>query len=157
MSNSLWPPWTAAHQDSLSLTISWIWPSSCPLHQWCHLPISSSDTLFSSCPWSFSASGTFPMSWLFSSDDPNSGALASDPPMSIRGWLPLRLTGLISCCPRDSQETSSAPQFEGINSLVFYLLYCPALTTLRDHWEDHSLDYTDLCRQSDVLAFQHTL
>ena len=35
------------------------------------------------------------------------------------------------------------------------LLYGPALTTIYDHWEDHSLDYIDLCRQSDVSAFQH--
>ena len=39
-------------------------PSSCPLHQWCHPAISSSDALFSFCPQSFPASGTFPMSWL---------------------------------------------------------------------------------------------
>ena len=156
MSSSV-TPWTAAYQDSLPLTISWIWPSSCPLHQWCHSAISSSDTLFFSCPQSFSASGTFPMSWLFSSDDPNNGALPWVPPMSIQGWFPLRLTGLISCCPGDAQETSPAPQFEGINSLVLYLLYSPALTTLCDHWEDHSLDYTDLCQQSDIFAFQHTV
>ena len=39
-------------------------PNSCPLHWWCHPAISSSDALFSFCPWSFPASGTFPMSWL---------------------------------------------------------------------------------------------
>ena len=42
------------------------------------------------------------------------------------------------CCPRDFQESSPAPQLEDINALVFYL-YSPALTTVRDHWEDHSL------------------
>ena len=31
---------------------------------------------------------------------------------------------------------SPAPQFEGINSLVFCLLYSPALRTIRDHQED---------------------
>ena len=34
--------------------------------------------------------------------------------------------------------------------------YSPALTTVHDHWEDHGLDYTDLCCQSSVSAFQHT-
>ena len=34
--------------------------------------------------------------------------------------------------------------------------YSPALTIVHDHWEDHSLDYTDLCRQSNVSAFQHS-
>ena len=41
--------------------------NSCPLSQWCHPTISSSVTPFSSCPQSFSASGSFPMSWLFTS------------------------------------------------------------------------------------------
>ena len=45
----------------------------------------------------------------------------------------------------DFQESSPAPQLEGINSLAFCLLYAPALTTKCDQWEDHSLDYTDLC------------
>ena len=31
-------------------------------------------------------------------------------------------------------------QFESISSLVFCLLYSPALTTVHDHWEDHSFD-----------------
>ena len=40
------------------------------------------------------------------------------------------------CCPRDFQESSPAPQFEGINSLVFCLLYSPTLKTMCDHWKD---------------------
>ena len=63
-------------------------------------------------------------------------------PMSIQGWSP--------CCPVDSQESSPAPPFKGINSLALSLLYSPALTTIHNHWEDHSLDYTDLCWQSIV-------
>ena len=38
--------------------------NSCPLSQWCHPTISSS-VPFSSCPQSFPASGSFPMSQLF--------------------------------------------------------------------------------------------
>ena len=53
--------------------------------------------IFSFCPWSFPASGTFPMSHLFTSDDQNTGvsASASVLPVNIQGWSPLRLTGLI--------------------------------------------------------------
>ena len=43
--------------------------------------------------------------------------------------------------------------FSSTNSLVFCLIYCPALTNIHDHWEDHSLDYMDLCWQSNVSAF----
>ena len=49
-------------------------PSSCPLHPWCHLAISSSDKLSSFCPQSFPALGTFTMSWLFTSGYQNTGA-----------------------------------------------------------------------------------
>ena len=71
-------------------------PSSCSLCWWCRPPISSSDTLF--CSHSFLASGTFPMSHLFASDDQNTGVSASASvfPTSIQDWFPLRLTGLIS-------------------------------------------------------------
>ena len=62
-------PWTAALQASLSLTISRSLPKFMSTasdmghtnHVWCHPAISSSDILFSFCPQSFPASGTFPM------------------------------------------------------------------------------------------------
>ena len=50
-------------------------------------------------------------------------------------------------------EYSPAPQFESINSSVLCLVDGPALTTERDDWKDHSLDYVDLCQQSAVFAF----
>ena len=73
-------------------------PNSCSLHQWWRPAVSASDTLFSFCPQSFPASGTFPMSQLFTSDDKNTEASTSVSvlPASIQGWFPLRLTGLIS-------------------------------------------------------------
>ena len=48
-----------------------------PLSWWCHPNISSSTTSFSSCPQSFPASGSFPMSWLFTSGGQSTGASAS--------------------------------------------------------------------------------
>ena len=90
-------PWTAAHQASLSFTISQY--SNSLIISFNHLIsfISSSVTLFSSCPQSFPASGSCPMSWLFISDSQSFGAsaLASVLPMNIQGWLPFGLTGLI--------------------------------------------------------------
>ena len=52
-------PGAVACQASLSLIISQSLPSLYPLYWWCHPAISSSDTLFSFCPQSFPASGTF--------------------------------------------------------------------------------------------------
>ena len=64
--------------------------------QLCYPTISSSVTPFSSCPQSFPASGSFPVSRLFASGGQSIGAWASVLPVTIRGWFPLGLTGLIS-------------------------------------------------------------
>ena len=44
------------------------------------------------------------------------------------------------CCPGNSQETSLAPQFESINSLLFNLLYGPTLIFIHDYWKNHTFD-----------------
>ena len=44
------------------------------------------------------------------------------------------------CCPRDSQESSPAPQFKSINSSVLSLLYGPTLTSIHDYWKNQSCD-----------------
>ena len=67
MSNSLLPHGLQHARPSCPSPSQGVCPSSCPLHQWCHPAISSSDTFFSFCSQSFPASGTFPMSLLFTS------------------------------------------------------------------------------------------
>ena len=116
--------------------------NSCPLSQWCHPTISFSVIPFSSCLQSFPASGSFSGSLLFLSGGQSIGvsASASVLPMNIQGWFPLGLTGLISLCTRDSQESSSTPQFESISSLVLRLLYGSTLTSIHDYWKNHSFD-----------------
>ena len=54
--------------------------------------------------------------------------------------------------PRDSQESSPAPQFERNNSLALRLLYGAALTSMHDYLKDHSLDCTDIYLWYDVFA-----
>ena len=44
------------------------------------------------------------------------------------------------CSPRDSQESSPAPQFKSINSSALSFLYSPTLTSIHDYWKNHSLD-----------------
>ena len=75
-----------------------VYSDSCPLSQWCHPTTSSSVVPFSSCLQSLPASGSFPMSHLFASGHQSIGASASASVlrMSIQGWFPLGLTGLIS-------------------------------------------------------------
>ena len=77
--------------------------NSCPLRQWSYLTISSSAAPFSSGPQSPPVSGSVPMSQLFSS-----GGQSINPSVEYLSWLPLGLSGLIPCSPRDSQESSIA-------------------------------------------------
>ena len=44
------------------------------------------------------------------------------------------------CSPRDSQEYSLTPQFRSINSSLLSFLYSPTLTSIHDHWKNHSFD-----------------
>ena len=44
-------------------------------------------------------------------------------PVNVQEWFPLGLTGLISRSPRDSEESSPAPQFKSISSLALSLPY----------------------------------
>ena len=73
-------------------------PNSCPLSQWCHPTISSSVIPFSSCPQSFPASGSFPMSQLFASGGQSIQVSASTSvlPVNTQDWSPLGWTGWIS-------------------------------------------------------------
>ena len=87
--------WTSAHQASLSFTTSRNLLRLSPLSWWCYLTISSSATPFS-CPQSFPASESCPVSQPFTSGGQSIRALASVLPMNMQGWFPLGLAGLIS-------------------------------------------------------------
>ena len=73
-------------------------PNSWALSRWCHPAMSSSVVPFSSCPQSFPASGSFPMSQLFAWGGQSNGvsALASVLPVITQDWSPLEWTGWIS-------------------------------------------------------------
>ena len=70
-------PMTAACQASMSFTISQSLLKSCLLSWWYYLTISSSAAPFSSCLQSLPTSGSFPMSWFFTSGGQSIGASAS--------------------------------------------------------------------------------
>jgi len=70
------------------------------------------------------------------------GASALILPKNIQGWFPLGLIGLISFQSKGlSKESSPAPQFKSINSLVLSFLYGPVLTSIHDCWKNHGFDY----------------
>ena len=91
-------PWTAAWQASLSFTISLSLLRFMPIESVMlsnHLILCHPLLI---CLQSFPASGSFPMSRLFTSGGPSTGASASASvlPMNIQSWFPLGLSGLIT-------------------------------------------------------------
>ena len=94
----MWPQRLQHTRLPCSSLSPWVCSNSCPLSLWCHPTISSSVAPLSSCPQSFPASRSFPMSQFFASGDRSIGASpsASVFPMNIQSWFPLGWTGLIS-------------------------------------------------------------
>ena len=131
--------------------------NSCPLSQsihvhWCHPAISSSVIPFYSCLLSFPASGSFPVSQLFTSGGQSTGAsaLASVLPMNIQGLFPLGLTGLIL------QSKKRLLQHHSLKASVLrHSAFCMVQLshTYMITEKNHSFDYMDLCQQSNVFAF----
>ena len=97
-------PWTAAHQPSLSITISQ------SLIKLMSIELVKPSNHLILCyplllpPSIFPASGSFPMSQLFVSDGQCTGvsASASVLPMNIQDWFALGWTFGSPCSPRDS-------------------------------------------------------
>ena len=148
-------PQTAAHQASLSLTISQsllklmsiqsVMPSNHLIlcHPLLFLPsILPSIRVFSNV---LALCLMWPKYWRFSfSISPSneySGLISS-------GWLVWS-----PCSPRDSEESFPTPQSKIINSSVLSFLYGPIFTSIHDYWKNHSFDYTDFVSSVMSLLF----
>ena len=145
-------PWTAACQTSCPSPTPRTCSNSCPSSWWCHPTSSSSVVPFSSSLQSSPSSGSFPMSYFFTSGGQSIGASTSVFPMDIQGWFPLELTGWISLL---SKGLSSLLQHHSSKASI---LWCSAFMVQLSHLymttgENHSFDYMDLCWQSGVSAF----
>ena len=104
-------------------------PSSYPLHWWYQPTISSSVTLFSSCPQSFPSLEFFPVSQLFTSGGQSIGDSASSEPRSspvllvkIQDWFPLKLTGLISLLSQGLSRVFSSTMILQLSAFFIVLL-----------------------------------
>ena len=163
----------------------WVQLLSCVQHfatpwtaaQWASLPINNSQGLlklryiksvmpsnhlilcvpFSSHLQSFPASGSFQMSQFFVSGGHSTGVSdsASALPMNIQDWFPLGWTGWIFLQSKGlsrvfSNTTAQKHQF-------FNFRYSPTLTFIHYYWKNRSFGYTDLCRQSNVSAFEYAV
>ena len=126
--------------------------NSCPRRKWCHPTILSSVAAFSWCLQSFPASGFFPMSclcirrtkyWSFSFNISPSNEYSELISFRVDWFDPLTVQGTLKSLLQHHSLN--------INSLVRILLSGPTLTSMHDYWKNHSIDYMDLCQQSDVL------
>ena len=141
MSHSLWPHEPQHTKLHCPSPTPGVYPNSCPLSQWCHPTISSSVIPFSSCPQSFPASGSSPMSQLFASGGQSTGVSASTSvfPMNTQDWSPSGWTGWIFLQSKGlsrvfSNTTAQKHQFLSAQ------LSSQSNSHIHDHWKNHSLD-----------------
>ena len=122
--DSLWPHGLQHARPPCPSPTPGVYPNSCPLSWWCHLTISSSFAPFSFCLQSFPALVFFneltvcirwPKCWSLFQQQSFQWKFRVD---FLYDWL------VWSCSPRDSQVSSSAPQFKSINSLALSLYIC---------------------------------
>ena len=147
--------WMATGQASLSITNSWSLPKLMSIESvmpsnhliLCH-PLSLLPSIFPSIRVFSNESALrikWPKYWSFSFN--------ISPSNEHPGLISFRMDWLDLLAVQGTQESSPTPQFKSINSSALSLLHSPTLTSIHDHWKNHSLDYTDLCWQSDVCAF----
>ena len=158
MSNSLRPYESQHARLPCPSPTPGVYSDSCPSSRWCHPAISSSVIQLSSCPQSLPASGSFPISQRFAWGGQSIGvsASASVLPMNTQDWSPLGWTDWIFLQSKGLSRisrNSPTPQFKSINSSALNFLHSPTLTSIHDHWKNHSLDQKDLYWQSNVSAF----
>ena len=98
MSDSLRPYESQDARPSCPSPTTGVYSNSCPLSQWCHWTNSCSVVPFSTCPKSFPASGSLPISQFFTSCGQSIGVSSSTSvlPMNIQDWFPLGWTDWIS-------------------------------------------------------------
>ena len=130
-------------------------PNPCPSSQWCHPNISCSVVPFSSCPQSLPASGSFPMRKLFpwGGQSIRVSASTSVLPMNTQDWS----LGWSGCISLQSKGLSRVFSNTTVQNHQFFGAQLSSQFSSHIHtwlWgKNHSLDYMDLCWQSNVSAF----
>ena len=156
----VWPfaaPWTAAHQASLSFTISWSLLKLMSIES-----VMTSNHLVLGCPLLLLPS-IFPSIRVFSNESvlhirwPKYWSFSISPSSKYSGLISFRIDWVDLLAIWGTQEFSPTPQFESINSSALSLLFGPPLTSLRHYWKNHSFDSTDRCWQSNVSAFEYAV
>ena len=135
-------PWVAARQASLSFTNSWIWLKLMPIESVMpssHLILCRPLHLLHSIPPSirvFSKKSTlcmrWPKYWSFSFN--------ISPSNEHPGLIAFRMDCLDLLAVQGTGKSSPTPQFKSINFSALSFLHSPTLTSIHDHWKNHSFD-----------------
>ena len=148
-------PWTTARQASLSITNSQSLPKLMSIESvmppnhliLCH-PLLLLPSIFSIIRVYSNESALrirWPKYWSFSFN--------ISPSNEHPGLISFRMDALDLLAVQGTLKSTPTTQFKSINSLALSFLYSPTLTSIYDHWKNHSLDETDLCWQSNVAVF----
>ena len=135
-------PWIAARQASLSITNS---RSSLKLTTIESVMPSSHLTLSSPSPPAPNPSQHQSLfQWVSSSHEVTEVleflSFSIIPSKEHPGLISFRMDWLDLLAVQGTQEFSPAPQFKSINSSALSFLHSPTLTSIHDHWKNHSLD-----------------
>ena len=146
-------PWTAAHQATLSFTISQ------SLLKLMSIELLMPPNHLILCRPLFLLPSIFPSIRVFSSEWvlhirwPKCWSFSISPSSEYSGFISFRIDWLDLLAVQGTlksllQHHSSKHQFFGTHLSLWY-----SITSVLDYWKNHSFDHMDLCQQSDVFAF----
>ena len=135
-------PWTAACQAYLAITNSWSLPKPMSIES----VMPSNHLIF--CRRLLLLPSIFPSIRVFSNESvlrirwPKhwSFSLSISPSNGYSGRISFRMDWLDLLAVQGTLKSSPTPQFKSINCLALSFLHSPTLTSIHDHWKNHSLD-----------------
>ena len=154
MSDSLWPHMSgflAFHSlPKFALThVHWVSDAI--------QPVSSSDSLSSFCPQSSLAFRDFSTKLSACVRWPKYCSFSFSPSSEYSGLSSLKIDWFDLLAVQRTFRNRFQHHSSKVSLLWRSAFFTVQLSQLCDHWEDRSLDYTDLCQQSSVSAFQHAV
>ena len=158
VSSSLWPHESHFTRLPCPSPTPGVHKNICSLRRWCHPAISSSVIPFSLWSKSLPSSEIFmSQHFLWGGQCTGGSALASVLPKNTQDWSPEGWTGGICLQSKGLSRVFSKTIVQKHQFfLALSFLHSPNLTSIYDHWKNHSLGLMDFRWQSNVSALWNT-